>query len=404
MLYMPKRHLQYAAYSWNEDRVVETIYDILRRTLEGFDSLERLWPIHPNDSREGEPPFSTPFYFGAAGVLWAVGDLSNFNNIHSKLPSIDEVLAFHSRREANFADSPFCGELGIRFVKQVLAPTAENSIELKLLIDRAVSSKCREILFGGPGALAMAHILWRSGDSSYREVCTKASQQILGQRERDAVSGARIWTQKLGTHRQFIGAAHGNVGNFGVLIRVLRDLGEMNAVQELIRDAENFLLSHALVEGDLANWRRGAEGTEYDSLLVVHWCHGATGVVTDLSGCISPAESPVLNDLFLKAANLVWMAGPLAKGSSLCHGTAGSGLACLKMFERLSEEVWLERARGLAMFAIEQYRSTLEKIGQARFSLWTGDLGLAVFLRDVLKQHGTLPGVAPSSSPREMPT
>lgn len=394
MLYTPGRHLPYTAYPWNESHVRETICGILYRTREGFDPVERLWPIHPNDAHEGAPRFSTLFYFGAAGVLWAVRELAEFAQIEPDLPSIDEVLAQHLRYQDLNPDSPFCGELGVRFVKQVLAPSTENSSALKPLIRRAAGNSCREILYGGPGALAMAHLLWRSGDNSYRDLCIEAARQILAQREMDESSGAQVWTQQLGGQRKFIGAAHGSVGNFGVLIRALRDLGETSSVQELIGDAEKFLRTHALVDGGLANWRRGADGTEYSSLTVVHWCHGATGIVTDLSGCISATASPIMDDLFSKAANLVWRAGPLEKGVSLCHGTAGSGLACLKMFERSRDKVWLERARGLAMFAVEQYQSGLSKFGQTRFSLWTGDLGLAIFLRDVLNERGTLPGLA----------
>jgi len=394
MLYSPERHLRYTSHPWNESHVRDTICDILHRTRDGLDSVEGFWPIHPNDAHKDGPRFSLPFYYGAAGVLWAGRELANFVQIEPDLPTIDEVLTQHLRSGDSYSDSPFCGELGIRFVKQGLAPSAENSSALKVLIRQAAENSCREILYGGPGALAMAHLLWRSGDQSYREICVETARQILAQREIDEPSGARIWIQQLGRHRKFIGAAHGSAGNFGVLIRALRDLGEASSVQELIGDAEKFLNTHAVVEGDMANWRRGADGTEYDSLTVVHWCHGATGIVTDLSGCIPASESPVLDDLFLKAANLVWKAGPLEKGVSLCHGTAGSGLACLKMFERSRGEMWLERARGLAMFAIEQYHSNLAKFGRARFSLWTGDLGLAIFLRDVLNERGTLPGVS----------
>lgn len=393
MLYDPERHLPYSSYSWNEVSVRETICDILNRTREGFDPTVGLWPIHPNDGREGGPRFSTFFYYGAAGVLWAVRDLANFAQIESHLPSIDGVLAYHLQQGNSHPDSAFCGELGIRFVKQVLAPSADNSAALKLLIHRAARNTCREILFGGPGALAMAHLLWRRGDESYRDLCAETARQILAQRELDEASGAQVWTQQIGNPMKFIGAAHGSVGNFGVLIRALRDLGELSTVQELIGDAEKFLLARAIVDENSANWPRGADGTDYSSLLVVHWCHGATGIVTDLSECISANESPKLDDLFLKATNLVWKAGPLKKGVSLCHGTAGSGLACLKMFLRTRDQVWLDRARGLAMFAIAQYRSDLEKFGQARFSLWTGDLGLAIFLRDVLKEQATLPGI-----------
>ncbi|HVJ63710.1 MAG TPA: LanC-like protein [Bdellovibrionota bacterium] len=393
MLYIPERHLPFATHPWDEGRVRETISDILLRTRNGLAPTERLWPLHPKDVYEACPPFSTNFYFGAAGVLWAVRELAPFAQIESELPSIDDILAEHLKTEDTTPDSAFCGELGIRFVKQILSPCSENSKILKFLIQRASKNPCREILYGGPGALAMAHSLWRRGDDSYRELCTEVAQRLLEQRETDELSGARIWTQHLGTPRNFVGAAHGSAGNFGVLIRVLRDLGETNTVRELIHDAETFLRAYSRVQGEFANWPRGTDESEYSTLLVVHWCHGATGMVTDVSGSITAEESPSLDELFLKAANLVWRAGPLEKGPSLCHGTAGSGLACLKMFERTRAELWLERARGLAMFAIKQYRSELALFGQARFSLWTGDLGLAIFLRDVLNKEGTLPGL-----------
>ena len=61
------------------------------------------------------------------------------------------------------------------------------------------------------------------------------------------------------------------------------------------------------------------------------------------------------------------------------------------MFERTGDELWLARARQFAMHAVEQYESELAKYGHPRFSLWTGDLGLAIFLRDVLRQKVSLP-------------
>ncbi len=393
MLYQVDRHLPYQEYQWDENRVKETIQEILHSTYTCLDQKTSLWPIHPKDDYPEAPRFLTDFYYGAAGVLWAIHELTEFSHSIHPLPAIDQILVEHFNSSEEPNDSPFCGELGIRFVKQMIAPEAENSKALKALIHRAANNTHREILFGGPGALAMSHLLWKAGDESYREVCRDVGKTILSQREVDQSSDTRIWTQQFSVKRKFIGAAHGNVGNFGVLIRALRDLGDESTVGELIHDVEKFLSHYALTEGGLTNWRRGFDDSEYSSLTVVHWCHGATGVVTDLSKCISPSEAPILDQLFLQATNLIWKAGPLEKGVSLCHGTSGSGLACLTFFERTGDQLWLDRARGLAMYACEQYRSEVSKFKLGRFSLWTGDLGVAIFLRDLLRTRASLPGL-----------
>jgi len=43
-------------------------------------------------------------------------------------------------------------------------------------------------------------------------------------------------------------------------------------------------------------------------------------------------------------------------------------------------EKWLERATAFAMHAIAQSDAEATSLGQRRYSLWTGDLGLACYL------------------------
>jgi hypothetical protein len=104
-------------------------------------------------------------------------------------------------------------------------------------------------------------------------------------------------------------------------------------------------------------------------------CHGAPGIVCRVAGARSAPD-----DLLRAAGELTWHAGPLAKGPSLCHGTAGSAMACLKLWRRLGDPLWLERARRLAMHAAEQVEAARTHHGQGRHSLWTGDLGVACTL------------------------
>jgi hypothetical protein len=95
----------------------------------------------------------------------------------------------------------------------------------------------------------------------------------------------------------------------------------------------------------------------------------------------------------MRAGELTWRAGPLAKGPNLCHGTAGNGYAFLKLHRRSGDALWLERARAFAMVAIEQCRAARRKYGRGRYSLWTGDLGVAVYLHACLKIDPRFPTI-----------
>ena len=107
------------------------------------------------------------------------------------------------------------------------------------------------------------------------------------------------------------------------------------------------------------------------------WCHGAPGIVTSLAAL--PRED-ALDELLLAGAELTWTAGPLRKGANLCHGTAGNGFAFLKLFTRTGDERWLERARRFATHAAGQVAATRLQYGHGRHSLWSGDLGTALYL------------------------
>ena len=52
---------------------------------------------------------------------------------------------------------------------------------------------------------------------------------------------------------------------------------------------------------------------------------------------------------------------------------------------------WLARARAFAMHAIGQSAALAAEHGQRRFTLWTGDLGLAVYLWACIAADPALP-------------
>jgi hypothetical protein len=63
------------------------------------------------------------------------------------------------------------------------------------------------------------------------------------------------------------------------------------------------------------------------------------------------------------------------------------------MHTRTGDPRWLERARRFAIHALGQVRSAAREYGRGRYSLWTGDPGVALFLQDCIDGAGGLPGL-----------
>jgi len=136
-------------------------------------------------------------------------------------------------------------------------------------------------------------------------------------------------------------------------------------------------------EGSHVNWRPELFARPGRTLApIVQFCHGAPGFVV----CLGDLPGDELDELLLAAGETTWAAGPLAKGPGLCHGTAGNGYAFLKLHRRTGDARWLARARAFAMHAITQS----ERDGP-RASLWTGDLGVALYPRTCLDGDARFP-------------
>lgn len=67
--------------------------------------------------------------------------------------------------------------------------------------------------------------------------------------------------------------------------------------------------------------------------------------------------------------------------------------ALLKAFERTKDEDWLGRAQRFAVHALEQVERARGARGRGRYSLWTGDLGVALFAADCVQGRSEYPVV-----------
>ena len=138
-------------------------------------------------------------------------------------------------------------------------------------------------------------------------------------------------------------------------------------------------------------WRESAEllwaaWDEETEKARVQWCHGAPGIVATVGDHLP-------RDLARGGGELAWEAGPIERGPGLCHGTAGNGYAFLKLFALTGDELWRERARRFAMHAIAQVDRERAALGRGRYTLRTGDVGVALYLQSCLDDDARVPTV-----------
>ncbi len=364
-LYDPSEHEPMTATGWSEERAREAIGWIVDEAVDA----------HTDDGHWGA---GLSFWTGAAGMLWALDRLGAELGEAGLSSGPDDSL-----RGAGLMQ----GASGVLLVSRRLAPSAETDDRLAALVAGNARNPSHELFDGAPGTmLAALHVYEATGEERWAALYRDSAAALLEQLRPDPELGCRIWIQhRRGRLIRSIGAGHGFASNVRALLRgaALLDPAVVADVEAAAAETATRL---AVREDGLANWPTAADPFwAADFPIRVQWCHGAPGLVTSLA---SLPRDDAFDALLDEAGELVWRAGPLRKGAGLCHGTAGNGCAFLALHARTGEERWLERARAFAMHAIEQVER-----GQPRFSLWTGDVGVALYLRACLDGWEGLPAI-----------
>jgi Lanthionine synthetase C-like protein len=346
-----------------------------------------LWPAHPLDTADGPLSSVASLYLGASGVIWALHDLALTGSavVERDWAQVAVGLADRYASSPDFQDlvtgpvpSLLMGETGILLVAHTLAPAAWQETRLLSAVRRNAANPSRELMWGSPGTMIAARTLAeRTGAEHWRQAWRESADLLLAQWHDD------LWEQDLyGSTVRYLGPAHGFAGN--VLALAQGNLLDAGRRTELERRAIATAQTYARCADGLCQWPPTAEGSRAGRARPVRtqWCHGAPGIVASLAA-LAP-EDDELTGLLLAGGELTWRAGPLRKGAGLCHGTAGNGFAFLKLYERTSDELWLDRARSFAMHAAEQMDEARVEYGCGRHTLWTGDLGAALYLQSCL--------------------
>jgi hypothetical protein len=286
------------------------------------------------------------------------------------------------------------GRSGLLLARYRADPSREIADRLSRSISANERHPSRELLWGAPGTMhaALAMHEW-TGEARWAELF-RLSAKALEQTLIGGPGGCRIWDQDMyGRRSTYLGAGHGFAGNAGVIVRGL-GLFVQHERSRWIERIVDATLATVGREGALANWP-DLFGPGRRPFLV-QWCHGAPGFVTSLA--LLPERR--LDETLLAAGELIWAAGPLRKGAGLCHGTAGNGYAFLKLFRRTGDERWLQRARAFAMHAIAQSQRHAATYGMRRYSLYTGDPGLAIYLAGCIDGSDSWPTLDPEPRPQ----
>lgn len=388
MLFTEDRHEPLKALAWDEGRAREAIERIVRETEAAF-SPTGMWPMHPLDDSDPAPQYL--LYHGASGVIWALHYLEALGAAklsRDYAPFVEPLLALNRKamgREDNPAFAAYLmGDTPIQLLRYGFAPSEAVAAELARLIDANIDDPTRELMWGAPGTLLAALFMHeRTGEERWQQLYQTTARKLWSQLEWSEEFGCHYWTQALyGQRSTYIDAVHGFVATAVPLIhgRHLLDAAEWQAWQDCIA---NTVRQTADREGPQVNWRpRLTPLPSPDRPRYVQMCHGAPGFVI----CLADFPADTLDDLLLGAGETTWRAGPLRKGSNLCHGTGGNGYTFLKLHRRFNDPMWLERARAFAMHGIAQTEADLTTYGQPRHSLWTGDPGFAIYLWDCI--HG----------------
>jgi hypothetical protein len=378
-LFDPESHEPLLDEPWDAVAIESAIRDIVTDTEAAFDDG---WSAHPED--EPDPVRFRSVYVGGAGVIRALDELQRRGLAELRRNYVPYLEQDYVPDEPDLDNRPglLTGETGIRLVLQRLEPSTENLARLAELIAANVQDEHRELLWGSPGTMLAAAELHRTtGEDRWLELWQDSAAWLEG--ECDPESG--LWTQVIvGKAARYLGPAHGFAG-------CILALAAFGSSRELDEQAAAVTRAFAVEEDGLANWPPLAdrELRPQGQPIRIQWCHGAPGMVASLAR-LAPDDDA--HDRLLRAGGeLTLRAGPLTKGSGLCHGTAGNGYAFMALFERTGDELWLERARAFAMHAAAQVARAREAHRRGRFTLWTGDPGVALYLADCLAGRGTLP-------------
>lgn len=400
MLYDLERHKKIPAVQWSEETAKDFVSNLFNSTETSF-VPQQYWNKHSSETAD-DSMYEFHLYGGLAGIVWSqkVFEQNGYgivkNDYRKALRIAKERQLADLEKEINCDNSDeyavclLIAELGFLITELKLSSDDLLYADLHTLVSRNTSNTVCEYMWGTAGLIAASmHFV-----NAKPKLISSIKNSVLALEKQLITSptiNIRVWKQNLYGHEVcHLGAIHGFAGNAFAIIKSfpLMEEEEEKTWSSLIRET---IKQSAKRERNAANWPQSIDGHRPGrDQLIVQFCHGAPGIVCCLSSLMYEGDTQ-FDELMLDAGELIWRAGPLAKGANLCHGTAGNGFAFLKLFEATQDELWLSRARHFSMSAIHQVEEGKIKNNEYHYSLWSGDTGVGHFVDSCLRGNASIP-------------
>ncbi|XP_025194355.1 lanC-like protein 3 homolog [Melanaphis sacchari] len=180
--------------------------------------------------------------------------------------------------------------------------------------------------------------------------------------------------------KEYLGAAHGLCTILQVLISIPCFIkNEPKALQDIKKCVDK------LISLQTSNGNFPAKMQEPQEDKLVHWCHGAPGVVYLLAKAYLVFKEPSYLECCLKCGDLVWAKGLLKKGPGLCHGIAGNGYVFLLLYRLTGDTKHLNRAVQFGKFIFTDECIQGSRRPDNLYSLYEGLAGTVCYLSDLIQ-------------------
>ncbi|XP_041479094.1 lanC-like protein 2 isoform X1 [Lytechinus variegatus] len=326
-------------------------------------------------------------YTGVTGIAFLYLHLYTENKTEDYLKMCYEYVKRPLRHLKGRRVTFMCGDAGPLTVGGLFYHRTGNQSEMRHCINKLNSlvqsiedpNLPDELLYGRVGYLYSLLFLQKHLGEGYIDqdiidkvcACILDSGQKLARKEKSSSPLLFEWHEK-----KYIGAAHGMAGILTLLMQVKSAVVSDN-LHSLIKPTVDYVLQLRFSSGNFPS----SLGNQSDKL--VHWCHGAPGVIHMLL----QAYRVFSEDRYLNAAvdcgRVIWDRGILRKGYGLCHGTAGNGYAFLALYQATKDAQHLYKACKFADRCMD-YGKHGCRMADRPYSLMEGMAGTIYFLCDLL--------------------
>ncbi|KAM3916412.1 glutathione S-transferase LANCL1 isoform 1-T3 [Leptodactylus fuscus] len=173
----------------------------------------------------------------------------------------------------------------------------------------------------------------------------------------------------------YVGPAHGLAGIYYFLMQPECKVSS-EKLQALVRPSVEYVRRLKFPSGNYPAC------SDDNRDLLVHWCHGAPGVIYMLTQAYKVFQNNEYLADAAQCAEIVWQRGLLKKGYGLCHGAAGNAYSFLAMYNLTHDLKYLYRACKFADWCLD-YGSHGCRVPDTTYSLFEGLAGTIYFLSDL---------------------